>query len=406
MSNETILQNDALYRISKRNENLILLASLVYTLGSGILTIANALIISESMGTAKAVGTLFILIALPQAFFSLLFGKLSDVYDRKKICIFTNLVNTLIVMAVLAGINTFSDPSMVIFVCSFMLSMTMAMFFPANNAIIKDSVESGRMAAFNARLEMAVQIGALTSVAIGGFLIQMIGVDFVFVLNAATFIISAILFYMLSPREHGSEGASGGTHDTITTESAPPSAVRNPWLMLLYGVGNIIVTVSNMLLVLLVTKHFSSGAGVLGVVDALAGVGVAIAAAITPFLQKRFSLLTIVLFGYVANAAFIALQPQFSLTWLMIFFPLGAVCFGLARISCRTLMFNTIPSHYTGRFFGFSNAIGLTSAVIMTYTIGGLVDNSTILAGYVALALAVAFLSLLASALVFKGKAK
>lgn len=176
--------------------------------------------------------------------------------------------------------------------------------------------------------------------------------------------------------------------------------------MLLYGVGNIIVTVSNMLLVLLVTKHFSSGAGVLGMVDALAGVGVAIAAAMTPFLQKRFSLLTIVLFGYVANAAFIALQPQFSLTWLMVFFPLGAVCFGLARISCRTLMFNTIPSHYTGRFFGFSNAIGLTSAVILTYTIGGLVDNTTILAGYVALALAVASLSLLASALVFKGKAK
>jgi MFS family permease len=406
MSNETFLPNDASYRVSKRNENLILLASLVSTLGSGILTIANALIISESMGTAKAVGTLFILIALPQAIFSLLFGKLSDTYDRKKICIFANAVNALIVIAVLAGINTFTDPSMVIFVCSFMLSMTMAMSFPANNAIIKDSVESGRMAAFNARLEMAVQIGALTSVAIGGFLIQMAGVDFVFVLNAVTFIISAMLFYMLSPREHEPVGSSDGNQHSDTTASTTAPSVRKPWLMLLYGVGNIIVTVSNMLLVLLVTKHFASGAGVLGVVDALAGVGVAIAAAITPFLQKRFSLLTIVLFGYVANAAFIALQPQFTLSWLMIFFPLGAVCFGLARISCRTLMFNTIPSHYTGRFFGFSNAIGLTSAVILTYSIGGLVDNTTILAGYVMLALAVVVLSLLASALVFKGKVK
>lgn len=406
MSNETILHNDALYRVSKRNENLILAASLVSTLGSGILTIANALIISESMGTAKAVGTLFILIALPQAFFSLLFGKLSDIYDRKKICIFTNIVNALIVMAVLAGINTFTNPSMVIFVCSFMLSMTTAMFFPANNAIIKDSVQSDRMAAFNARLEMAVQIGALTSVAIGGFLIQLIGVDFVFVLNAATFIISALLFYMLVLNGRDPVDPSGESLHVETTETASTQVVRKPWLMLLYGVGNIIVTVSNMLLVLLVIKHFASGAGVLGVVDALAGVGVAIAAAITPLLQKHFSLLKIVLFGYVANAAFIALQPQFSLIWLMVFFPLGAVCFGLARISCRTLMFNTIPSHYTGRFFGFSNAIGLTSAVILTYTIGGLVDSTNILAGYVALAIAVASLSLLASSLVFKGKVK
>ncbi len=151
--------------------------------------------------------------------------------------------------------------------------------------------------------------------------------------------------------------------------------------MLLYGTGNVIVTVSNMLLVLLVTKHFAAGAGVLGVVDALAGVGVAVAAAVTPFLQKRVSLLKIVAFGYIANACFIALQPQFSITWLMVFFPLGAVCFGLARISCRTLMFNTVPSEYTGRFFGFSNAVGLTSAVVLTYVIGGLVDGHNILVG-------------------------
>ncbi|MBU9809433.1 MFS transporter [Rahnella sp. SL6] len=406
MSNASVLPNNAICRVSKRNENLILTASLVSTLGSGILTIANALIISQSMGTAKAVGTLFILIALPQAVFSILFGKFSDVFDRKKICIITNLINAVIVIGVLAGINTFTDPALTIFVCSFMLSMTMAMFFPANNAIIKDSVESGRMAAFNAKLEMAVQIGALTSVAIGGFLIQLIGVDFVFVLNAITFIVSAALFFMLTPRRHESvESASGKLHPADETTSAEKT-VRKPWLMLLYGIGNIIVTVSNMLLVMLVIKHFASGAGVLGLVDALAGVGVAVAAAMTPFLQKRFSLLTIVVIGYVANAVFIALQPQFSLFWLTVFFPLGAVCFGMARISCRTLMFNTIPSHYTGRFFGFSNAIGLTSAVILTYAIGGLVDNTNILAGYMALSIAIACLALLASAFVFKGKAK
>ncbi len=84
-SNESILPVSAVaLRRGRKNEALILSASLVSTLGSGLLTIANALIISQSMGTAKAVGTLFILIALPQAFFSVLFGKLSDVFDRKK----------------------------------------------------------------------------------------------------------------------------------------------------------------------------------------------------------------------------------------------------------------------------------------------------------------------------------
>ena len=128
MSNET-LAIDALARPAiDNNERYLLLASLISTLGSGVLIIANALIISHTMGTAKAVGLLFILVALPQAFFSLLFGKISDTYDRKKICIITNIFNALIVISVLAGIKFFDDPSMTVFVGSFMLSITTAMF--------------------------------------------------------------------------------------------------------------------------------------------------------------------------------------------------------------------------------------------------------------------------------------
>ncbi len=68
------------------------------------------------------------------------------------------------------------------------------------------------MAAFNARLEMAVQIGALVSVAVGGFLIQLIGVDFVYVLNAMTFIFSAVLFFLLQPYQQAAEAGQIRQH--------------------------------------------------------------------------------------------------------------------------------------------------------------------------------------------------
>lgn len=161
-----------------------------------------------------------------------------------------------------------------------------------------------------------------------------------------------------------------------------------------------------MLLVILVTKHFGAGASVLGIVDALAGVGVFVAAALTPFIQKRYSLLTIVIIGYVGNAVFIALQPQFNIAWLIVFFPLGALFFGIARISCRTLMFNSISSQYTGRFFGMSNALGLASSVVLIYVIGTLVDTFDVITGYVALAAAVVVLTSIASLFVMKGQSK
>lgn len=401
MSTMNALQAAAPRGQSRRNESLILSASLVSTLGSGILTIANALVISQTMGTAKAVGTLFILIALPQAFFSVLFGKLADTFNRKTICLVTNLLNTVIVIGVLAGIKLLPDPAMVIYVSSFLLSMTLAMFFPANNAMIKDSVSTERMGLFNSRMELALQVGALTSVAIGGFMIQLIGVDFVYVLNALTFLTSAMLFIFIRPfsREQ-SDIAKNGV--AVDGEQKPP--FRKSMLMLLYGTGNVIVTVSNMLLIILVTHHFASGAGVLGLIDALAGLGVAIAAMLSPWLQKRFRLLTLVLVGYIGDALFIALQPQFSLFWLIVFFPLGALCFGLARISCRTMMFELIPSDYTGRFFGLSNALGLIMAVALTYLIGDIVDRTTVLSGYLILAIAVVMIASASSMYVFKGR--
>ena len=56
MSNESILPVSAVaLRRGRKNEALILSASLVSTLGSGILTIANALTISQSMGTLSLI---------------------------------------------------------------------------------------------------------------------------------------------------------------------------------------------------------------------------------------------------------------------------------------------------------------------------------------------------------------
>jgi len=282
-----------------------------------------------------------------------------------------------------------------------LLSMTLAMFFPANNAMIKDSVSTERMGLFNSRMELALQAGALTSVAIGGFMIQLIGVDFVYVLNALTFLTSAMLFIFIRPfsREQ-SDIAKNGV--AAVGDQKPP--FRKSMLMLLYGTGNVIVTVSNMLLIILVTHHFASGAGVLGLIDALAGLGVAIAAMLSPWLQKRLRLLTLVLIGYIGDALFIALQPQFSLFWLIVFFPLGALCFGLARISCRTMMFELIPSDYTGRFFGLSNALGLIMAVALTYLIGDIVDRTTVLSGYLILAIAVVMIASASSMYVFRGR--
>jgi len=103
--------------------------------------------------------------------------------------------------------------------------------------------------------------------------------------------------------------------------------------------------------------------------------------------------------GYLCCAIFIALQPQFGIKALLVFFPLGAFFFGLARISARALLQDAAPMRSVGQVFGSTNAAGLLISMIITLVISQLVDASSVRVGYSALAGMVVCLTLLSMAI-------
>jgi hypothetical protein len=156
-------------------------------------------------------------------------------------------------------------------------------------------------------------------------------------------------------------------------------------LALLYALGNPIITVSNTLLVVLVIRTFQQGAGTLGVVDAVAGAGFFLAAALYKALNRRLPDLRLALLGYVASAAFIALQPRFGVAGLLLLLPLGTITFGIARISCRTMLMHAVAERRAGRVFGATNAFGLAFSVAATVAVSGISDMTAVRHGFTSL---------------------
>ncbi|WP_285370571.1 MFS transporter [Streptomyces sp. RKAG293] len=351
-------------------------ATFVTSLGNNIQLIASTLLLVRANGTMLAVGWLFIAVALPQAVLSPWFGRLADRFDRRRLWLGCDLTSAVAALALPLG----GHSSHIVYGSNFALAVVSALFMPTSAALIKERVPSGELRRFNARYEIALQAGSLLSASVGGWAVQGLGPDLLFTFNAATFAVSGLFVYQVGRRPAKPLSTAPG-------EPVGGDGSRMPVgpLILLYAQGNIVVTVFNALLPILVLKELADGPGLLGIIDAVGGTGFLLAAFAYSRIN-RFPDLRIALVGYLVNDTMLALQPHFGPTVLTATVFLGAWSFGQARIASRALLLEAAPYDQVGRVFGRANAIGLTSTILVMLTVATLTDHSDTRFGFAALA--------------------
>lgn len=379
-----------------RAERLLLPATFITSLGNGIQLVASAVLVFTTGQSALAVGWLFIAVSVPPALFSLWFGTIADRFDRRTLCLIADLVSAAAALVLPVAMLAGAAPGPIAYGTAFALSLLAALFMPASNALIKERVHPARVARFSAHYEMALQLGTLLAASIGGFLIHFVGTTPLFVFNGATFLASAVAMWALrrAPRE------------TATAEvvDEPDEVDGAPLLRLgfLYALCQVMTMVSNTTLIVLVYEGFGRGAGVYGLVDALAGVGFCIAAAFYPKVSGRFGELRTALVGGIGCALFSFVFP-IHLAALLIGIPPAAFLVGLSRVGMRSLLLAAVPERRAGRLFGAINAAGLGLAAGMTVLIAYIADTTHIRYGFYLLG-AVCAVATVATAVTLRGK--
>ena len=383
--------------VSRRAERLLLPATFITNLGNSIQLTAASIVMLQSEHSALAVGWLFVAFSVPATLLSLVFGPLVDRFDRRTLCLLCDLVSALVALALPLWLVFGGAPAAGIYAATFLLAAVGAMFVPASNALIKERVADRRLGPFNANFEIATQAGMLLSTAIGGVLVQFYGATPLFVFNAATFVASMLCFVLMGRRV----GRTDARGEALPVSAAPVHAPLAK-LGLLYALGQPIVVVVNTLIVVLLLQAFNQKAGVLGVADSLAGVGVIAAAALYKWVSPRQPNLRIALAGYVLCGTILALETHFGVWAFMLLYPLGAMMFGVGRVAARTMLLHAVPEHRAGRVFGIVNSVGLAASVAATIGISRLVDRTTVQTGWSVLGLLEACAAILAVALLWR----
>jgi MFS family permease len=262
--------------LGRRDFRLLWSGMTVSLLGDGIYFVAVAWLVLQISGAPSALSLVGVAWTLPQVVFLLAGGVVTDRFDRRRVLIVSDLVRGASIGAI--GLLALSGNVELWHVFSLVAVYGAAegFFMPAFTAIVPDVVDKAMLVEANA-LDQFVRPLTLrfAGPAIGGFVIASAGVGEAFLLDAATFVVSAVFVALMArhPREKSESHVSA-----LTEVREGFSYVRShPWLWIsllaaatgllaFYGPFQVLVP-------FLVEEELSGSASDLGIVFAVGGIG-------------------------------------------------------------------------------------------------------------------------------------
>src|ERR1700691_6133018 len=189
----TSISVSAYLRLVRHNRNFRRLwsAQIVSEIGDWFYTLAIYSLLLQLTGKASSVALALVLQVLPQTFIGPVAGVVTDRIRRKRVMIAADLARMVIVFLMIV-VRT---RSMVWFVYPLLFVETlMAAFFePARSSVIPNITEREDVILANTLSSATWSVNLLVGASIGGVVAALLGRDAVFILNALSFLASALL---------------------------------------------------------------------------------------------------------------------------------------------------------------------------------------------------------------------
>jgi MFS family permease len=376
---------------NNRNFRRLWLAQIVSEIGDWFYTLSIYTLLLQLTGHASSVALALVLQVLPQTFIGPTAGVVNDRLRRKHVMIAADLVRVVVVLAMLLV----RSKSTVWLVYPLLLAETlMAAFFePARNAVIPNIAKEGEVLIANTLASATWSVNLLIGASVGGVVAAFFGRDAVFILNALSFLVSAILIAgMRFAEPHAEAGAPLRPRDLVDFSPVLEGVryVRNHRTLLpavFAKAGELMIGPSWVIFTVMGAHEFAvhwhnadaARGGMLGMSILLGGRGVGALAG--PLIAARWAgrsdrrLQLGILFGYLTIAVGYATLGSCRTVWL------ASACAMLAHAGGSTVwVFSStlLQLHTEDRFRGrvFSADLGFSMLTIATgaYVCGRLLD--------------------------------
>ena len=341
-------------------------------LGDAVSMVALVVLVVQVTGSASAVGGALIARLLP-TLASPLAGVLADRLDRRLVLVASDLARAILVLGLIFATNLAT-----IYVLVFFMGLARTLFNPTVRAAFPSVVGRGDLTRANALMGGTFSVSETAGPALGGLLVATVGVDAAFVLDAATYLVSAVLLSLIPlPRPQREEDDAGFGEDLrsgfsyLSRSRVPLAIVLGAFLTVL--TVNITIPAE----VFLARETFDAGNAGYGLLVGLYGGGMVLGSALMVTLGDRVRLLPLYFFGVFATALALfgtGLSPTFALA-------LGAlvvagIANGTENVATDTILQKRVPDAFLGRVFSV-RFFGFSVGEVFAYGIGGAVVDAS-----------------------------
>jgi MFS family permease len=348
-----------------RDFRLLWTGQAVSLMGDGIYLVAIAWLVYDISNNPGALAIVGVAWTLPQVAGLLLAGVLSDRFERRRLLVIADLIRFAAIgtIAALALADAAELWHLVVLVVIY--GFGQALFTPAFTAIMPEIVPRDELLQANAMRELLEPLGLrFAGPALGGALIALFGVGTAFLLDAITFLVSALAVIGIQPRppprtERGSMWRDLGEGFAYVRAYAWLwGTLVGAALFLLFTLGPFEV-----LLPYIIRNELGGGAGMFGTVLAAGGAGSFVGALVIGRVGLPKRHVTYMWSAWcLGDALYIPLAFAES-AWLMCVFAFVNFALGTsALVVWNTLMNTLVPPELLGRVSSLDwfVSIGLT----------------------------------------------
>lgn len=384
----------AYWRLLRTNRNFRLLwtSQLVSEIGDWLYMVSIYSLLLELTGSAKVVAFAFVLQVLPQCFAAPTAGVINDRMSRKRIMIATDWCRAVIVFAMMF-VQT-RELLWILYILLFTETIFWALYEPARSAVIPNITSGSEQLVANGLSSSTWSFTLAIGSALGGLLAAVYGRNTVFLLNALSFVFSALVVRRMKFEEpHLTDLAPLRSRDLVDFSPIAEgiryvSKDRRMLATMFVKCGLGLMGTNWVLLPIFGQKIFpiswggldpkSSGMLGMSLLMGCRGIGALIgplaASIFTGSDQRRYR--TGILYGFVIGAAgYMGLALAPTLPWACAAIVLAHAGGAIAWVFSTTLLQIHTDDKFRGRVFSAEFAFSMFTLSIVSYSAGVLADR-------------------------------
>jgi len=366
------------------NKNLALLLSgqLVSQIGDKFHMLAVAFLVLKTTGSPAKMGLVLFCSVFPGMLLGFVSGAFLDRYSRKVIIVGADLVRGLIVSALCVLFYFESLSFQALLLAQILLSVCTAFFDPAIPTIIPQIVKKDQLTRANSRAQFVSGISTIIGPILGGFSVAWTGYLPVFIINAASYLVSAGFesFIRLPALENKSSGRTRILDDVMAGCRYIYGRKSLIVILVMVGVIHFFVGSIEAVIPVFATDLKGGGAENIGFIQTCFGLGTVIAALVIS-IQSIDNREAVVLFGSVMLIGLVLILmaaihmsgTRTPIPFLVAFVAVGGLII-FAGTSFRSILQKQVDDTMMGRVFGFVSSVGNISIPLATLIYGFLLE--------------------------------